>query len=320
MIPVKVEGWDCEGLLDTGSQIITIGITLAAQLGLEVWPLETLGLPEIKVVGCGDQLAHIYGWFPVEITIPQVRDFKKRTYPVLITTNSYQESPIHITLGTNLISDMIELTSEGELLNAQGAWNRAYHSILVSVHREVLGHKGRAPCCESKRGSGSACFQASWSRVFCDVPVACGRVSVVCEAVKDLAKDVKIDDVYTESEGGETPCILVVQNYSARPLKLKKGQTLGTLHEVEKLDFKNRKLEEADLPKGEVVKSGCATVLNKSKVYSLVATPTPEESRLPAEKPQTMTKKEREELLMQKLDLTALEGESPANQKKARNL
>ena len=99
---------------------------------MEVWPLEKLGQEGLKVMGCGDNLAHIYGWYAVTLSTPVIQAFKDRTYPVLITTDNYQTSPFHITLGTRIILDMIELTTEAELNLAEDSWNRAYHAMLLS--------------------------------------------------------------------------------------------------------------------------------------------------------------------------------------------
>ena len=312
IVPVVLENVPCTGLLDTGSQITTVGMTLAKKLGIAIWPLETLGTGPIKVVGAGDNVATIYGWFSLKITIPEVARFKEREYPVLITTDRFTDNPVHITLGTNVIRDLIELTSEGELAKAGAAWNQAYHASLRSASATLVEEK---PLETQVRVSKTVTIPAGTQ-----LPVKCFVQNVkgglpeqgMVEPLKNSAESAFTSVLHHFAEDGPRCTVFVQNRKKTGDLVLNRRAVIGLMTPVSVVQ---RHDDESDPDPETVVAANKATLLNSN-----VTIPIPEELRPENNHVPEMTAEERQAKLLELIDFSGLEKEPPELVQEARDL
>ena len=309
--------------MDSGSQLTTMGLSCAQELGLEIWPLETLGLGDLRVFGAGDNQPHLYGWTTLDLTIPKVSSFRDRRYPILVTTDSWQESPMHITLGTNVIRDLIGLSTESELSRADEAWNQAYYSCAYS---------SRISCAEPETEPFSFAMKSAHKvqipprthqLVVCRGEIPTGFSGCALAEPVQPAEDAEINyhqggpeppPVFHHVQEGNRECSVYVVNNSLGPRWVKTGELLG--HLVPASLQKDIKLDtdaQSDLSVEQVVISGRATILSNTLI------PVPEELSPEHNPPIEMTEEERKKTLLEKVDLEGLKEASPELLKKAQD-
>ena len=274
---------------------------------MEVWPLEKLGQEGLKVVGCGDNLAHIYGWYAATLSTPVIEAFKDRTYPVLITTDNYQTSPFHITLGTRIILDMIELTTEDELNRAEDSWNRAYHAMLLSSKEAYSRH---SQVDHVIRLTGKVSLPAhTQSPVSIEVELPGGhQEAAYCveppkDGIKCRNQKLSFMPVFLKTQEKQATCTIFIINPSNQTIHLQKGTTIGTVKGVEEVRTPEANNE---IRREDLVEAGCATTFTRS---AEAGSPTPP---LPAHpEPVKLSKEEKVQQLLEALDLSEVEEEPP---------
>ena len=101
-VPIIIEGRDCTALLDSGSQISTIGESYCRQLGLEVKALE--GILQIKAAG-GHHLPY-HGLVEATIGVPEPIGRQMETLLLVVPDTEFQlKCPV--LLGTNVLCPVV---------------------------------------------------------------------------------------------------------------------------------------------------------------------------------------------------------------------
>ena len=307
-------------MLDTGSQVTTIGFSLAKQLQLELWPLQTLGVDkDLELIGAGDNVATVFGWVSLDITIPRVERFKDRPYPVIVTTDRIQDSPFHITLGTNLVRDLISLTSESELASMDDAWNQAVYSSMrtASAHCEPRSKPGfNVPLRCAERVEIPPYTQRP---IDCRVAVPDGfdHTYAVAEAraSTDPAKPRPLfAPVFMALRSGSQLVTVFICNPTKHPKLLNRHQIIGELCSAQIVrEHDHRDRPQAEPRVNQVVTAGCATLLSCSTMKAAE----PDPATVP---PPEMDDEERKKVLLEKVDFSPLEAEGEAVVEQAKDL
>ena len=286
---------------------------------MEVWPLDKLGQEGLRVMGCGDNLAHIYGWYAVTLSTPVIKAFKDRTYPVLITTDNYQTSPFHITLGTRIILDMIELTTEGELNKAEDSWNRAYHAMLLSSKEAYSRRSSMDQALRLQKDVTIPAHTQLPIQIEVELPEACQDISYCMEppkeGIKVRGKRLTFMPTFLKTKESKTRCTIFVINPSDQAAHLRKGTAIGAVRGAEEVRIPSPPQADVEPRREEFVKIGCATAFQHS-------TEAEQSTPLPSAHPDgtKLSREEKTRQLLETLDLSGIEEESDSIKQQVRQL
>ena len=281
-----MDGKECVGLLDGGAQISSVGESLAKELGMEAWPLDLLNSGEIQVVNHNNTLTNIVGWYPVSYTVPCVGAFKDQTYPTLITSDGFQKKPSVVTIGTNILDDMVERVTESEMHDADSVWNQAYCMQRIALRADIKKQLDNLKT-EVRSVNSVTIPPHSYKSIKCSAKTAVlsHKANVVITPSPFANPHLRGEHSYQEIKGGkQTTASMIVSNHSDKALKIKKNQAVGIMEAGIQIPLPVQ--EEEPLTKADV----------------------------------PLNKEERQALLLTKLDLTELEGESPEFIKKTRDV
>jgi len=235
-IPVIINGQNCDGLLDTGAVVSMVTEAVAVRLGLPVQPMEKLTDKNLIVSGVGDVSPQLLGWASVFITIPDIKGFKERHFPVLVTTGSPLYLSPHIVLGTNVLADLVNLATESELQRADGAWAQVFYSQTISAfaqaQRELKEVETRV---RATKATVIGPQEQAPVRCVGTLPLLSKRAHVIVEPDYSensvlSCKNLDCKPVYTHTEGGKGATFTVfVRNLTDRSVKIDKRTQLGSV-------------------------------------------------------------------------------------------
>ena len=130
-----IEGSKATALIDTGAQVATIAAPFVKELGLEIYPMQSM----LKVEAAGGGLIPYEGYVEVELSVPGLENFKMDTLMLVIAGSKYTEA-VPIQLGTLQIDEIMKQKELSELRSVGKSWERAFVSREVANRQaQVLG-------------------------------------------------------------------------------------------------------------------------------------------------------------------------------------
>ena len=142
--PVQIGGREVKALVDTGSQISSITLTLALELGLVVSPLEKV----LSIEGSGGCEVPYLGVTESKIYLDEVKGFSHEVVFLVVPDSPYGKiCPLQ--LGTGVIDAVLEFlvarVGTKEPGPAGQAWKRAQVADLLVSKRSILDDDVQIP-------------------------------------------------------------------------------------------------------------------------------------------------------------------------------
>ena len=317
--PIKIDGNACQALLDTGSQINIITPEFAKTLNLEIRPLKELVGRNIPIRGVGGVITNPDGYTVIEVSLDGLTSYKEWQVALVLKDDSDFATRVPVILGTCCLNRAFEALKETEL---------ATLPVELEVARRTYVHRRQLQEGILARVSGAAQDpptppQTADSdleldelvRLTQDVEIGPAETRVIHPCAKKglngrktqvmitgagdvksypLPRGLVVINTYAEVDswpkGGKVP--LVLRNLGATARRLKKGTVVGRVTIATSLTPSQ---VEADLPH---------LLLEMGDTPPQPSSETTEETEgIPP-----LTPTERQALLLEKMDLTPLEG------------
>ena len=294
-----------------------MGKTFAKKLGVEIWGLDTLGVDGLRVIGAGENEATVFGWAALEISIPKIKSFKDRAIPVLVTTDQGKvdsETSVHVTLGTNVLRDLIGLASESEMEQADQAWNQAYFACAHSASARCEENSEElfsVPLHSVRRREVPPLTQVKFE---CTAKIPKGYTGYAVAESRQTPETQ--EEPYFPAEmlkvrSGEQRCTVFVTNLTLLPQEIGKGQVIGQLTAA----TPEKEIDSGGLPDFDEKK---VNPEGQDTLHCGTTIPIPEELSPEANPQVTMSVEERKKVLLESLNLDGLKDEPPELQQKVR--
>ena len=223
---IRVEGKLVKGLVDTGSQISSITLALAMELGLVVSPLERV----LNIEGSGGCEVPYLGITEGKVELEEVKGFEQEVVFLVVPDSPYGKiCPIQ--LGTKIIDAVLDFLTvnqgvQGSLASLQ-AWKRAQLStMLLSKSTRVQGDyelplNVTAKVCQHVTLRP---FQTKTVEVITSARGHKRDINVWVESLdKPIHTDISLIPSYTTLQAGSPRVQLLLRNGSSRDQVLRNG-------------------------------------------------------------------------------------------------
>ena len=132
---IKINGFDCKCLLDTGSQVSTVSEDLCDRLNLTVQPLNNI----LKLTDAGGSQLYYSGFVEASLHLTDLGDFSIKSLLLVVPHTSYHDT-VPVLLGKNVLdlsfSHLIDQDLSLDSLST--AWKTALKTI-AHLHSMTLG-------------------------------------------------------------------------------------------------------------------------------------------------------------------------------------
>ena len=115
--PVIVDGVEYPGLLDSGAQILTITISQAKKMGLEIQNLESL----LDIEGGGGIAIPYIGYVEVNLQIPEIKNYNEDALMMVMNDSRYGKK-VPFAIGTIHIHAALKAMTKDEWDNMTLSW------------------------------------------------------------------------------------------------------------------------------------------------------------------------------------------------------
>ena len=133
---VKLEGQNFSALVDSGSMVSQITVSLAKALQLEIKQLKTL----IPMEGAGGINVPYLGYVETFLEIPEVEAFKEDCLFLIVSDHTYGKR-VPLTIGTLHIDMIIESATKQELDKISIAWGRGQLFRQIQARQVQLANQ-----------------------------------------------------------------------------------------------------------------------------------------------------------------------------------
>ena len=133
---VKLEGQNFRALVDSGSMVSQMTISVANALQLEIKQLQTL----IPMEGAAGVTVPYLGYVEAHLKIPEVKAFEEDCLFLVVPDHSYGKR-VPLTIGTLHIDLIIESATNEELDNISIAWGRGQLFRQIQARQVQLKHQ-----------------------------------------------------------------------------------------------------------------------------------------------------------------------------------
>ena len=297
--PLKVENFETNALLDSGSMVSTISESWVKELGLHLFPLEPL-LP-IQQAG-GTDLDYL-GYSEVNLK----SDFPKidLNVPLLVVPTIDYHDMVPVTLGTKTLKYLIDqkLLEDKDL---PSNWVTAKESVLT---REKMLSSPDTPIGVARLSKSVhiPAFGSKDVQCLAKAKTHAMMVNVIIEGKEGskIPDGIEVQNTYTDLQPGRSKAPVRVRNTTARDIEISKGTVVGNIFCTNKIPkILNQSLKSATIP-NRVGKVKTDFEQTDSKVL---------------EKDPEIKTKEDYSWLFEKLDLSGMESWAESTQAKARDL
>ena len=115
--PVVIDGCEVAALIDSGTQVLNIGMQLCEDLDLEIQPLGQL----LELEGTGGAAIPYLGFVEVNLQILGIRHYNEDVLLLAIPTTVYAAG-VPVVVGSKIIDRALSCMTVGELAHATATW------------------------------------------------------------------------------------------------------------------------------------------------------------------------------------------------------
>ena len=297
--PLKVENFETNALLDSGSMVSTISESWVKELGLPLFPLEPL-LP-IQQAG-GTDLDYLgYSEVNLKSDCPKI----DLNVPLLVVPTIVYHDMVPVTLGTKTLKYLIDqkLLEDKDL---PSNWITAKESVLT---REKMLSSPDTPIGVA-RLSKSVHIPAFGSKDVQCLAKAKTHAMMVNVIIKGkegskIPDGIEVQNTYTDLQPGRSKAPVRIRNTTARDMVISKGAVVGNIFCANKIPkILNQSLKSATIP---------------NRVGKVKTDFDQTDSKVLDKDPEIKTKEDYS-WLFEKLDLSGMESWPESTQVKARDL
>ena len=229
-----LEGVPFRALLDDGSQVSVVPLSVVEELGLHVSPCD---IPNLGISGTAAVEIPYLGQTDIWVTLKGVQAYKMKV-PFLVVEDSLDaRTPNYVQLGTNISDDAVPLMSERELTEGEAAW--AYSAKIKSLAwRQYMDDMGadlqqKAPVfqsqlpksrirCVSRKSIIIAPHSTQKVTIRAPIQLLSRRCNFVTGPLEEES-DLEVKPSYTHSKAGSGKLTTLLTNKTNKSVVLRKG-------------------------------------------------------------------------------------------------